>query len=129
MIDKIIAGVFNLMTGDATPEQAKFLKVFLWRAIVTFHMASAWGMLAFIGISGFTTAQETSALKDEVKQIKEASALQTRLGIVREIRIQASTMCSSPDMGIRNAIMNTIDRLREDYRSVTKETYPEVRCP
>lgn len=129
MLEKLFGVLFSLVTGDVTPEQRKLLLEVGWRCLVGFQMAAAWGLLTFIGISGFTQAQETAAIRQEVKQLKDASALQARLGIVREIRLQTDSMCSTPNMQIRGAIMNTIDKLREDYRSVTGEGYPEVRCP
>jgi hypothetical protein len=129
MMDKLLAGLWNMLTGDVTPEQGKFLRDFGWRFLVTFHMCSAWGLLTFMGISGFTQAQETAAIKAEVSRLKDASALQTRLGIMREIRIHTTSMCAATDVTRRFEILGTIDRLREDWRQLNGETYPEVRCP
>ncbi len=129
MFEKLFGGIVSMLAGDLTAEQRKFLSDFVWRCLVTFQIAAAWGMLGFLGISGFTKAQETAALRQEIHEQKQASVLQARLGIVREIRAQRDTMCSTSDQVIRNTIMNTIDRLREDYRAVTGESFAEVRCP
>jgi hypothetical protein len=115
--------IIKVLTFDLTDTELKFLRDFLWRAVVTFHMVYACGYLALLGVplQGFAQASE-------VAKYKEAVVLQARLGIVREIRLQTTAMCRSSDMEVRNALINTIDKLREDYRAITGEIYPEARC-
>lgn len=94
-----------------------------WRAMVSFHMLYACGYLAVLGVPLAGFAQKT-----DVDRLQQAVVLQARLGLVREIRLQTDIMCTTPDVSTRIALRNTIDRLREDYRSITGIEYPDPRC-
>jgi hypothetical protein len=123
--------ILKFLTGDVTPEQWKFLRAFIWRCTVAFHMAYACGYLVMIGVplQGFAQAQDVQAQGQELARVKEAGVLYARLGIVREIRFQTVALCINADPTMRLGILGTIDRLREDYRAITGTEYPEVRCP
>ena len=127
MMDKVI----KFLTLGMTDDQLKFLRDQAWRALVAFHMAYACGYLTLIGlpISGFAHESEMKDLRVELDGLKTSGVLQARLGIVREIRLQTTAMCSTADPSIRVAMLGTIDRLRDDYRVLTGVEYPEVRCP
>src|SRR5688572_16593597 len=107
------ADIVNFLTFDLTPEQAKFLRDFTWRCVVTLHMAYACGYLAVLGIPLYGFAQVP-----RVERLEQVVELQTRLGIVREIRAQTALMCASSGR-TREQIEETIDRLREDYKLVS----------
>lgn len=119
MVDWLI----KMVTADLTPQQARTLMAVSWRAIISFHMLYACGYLAALGIplDGF-------AQKADVESLKDAVTLQARIGIVREIRLQTDVYCTTADISTKAAVRNTIDRLRDDYRILTKEVYPEPRC-
>lgn len=90
---------------------------------MTFHMAYACGFLALAGLplTGF-------AERKDVDELRQAQFLATKLSLSRELRIQTTAFCNSTDVQAKNAILWTIDRLREDYFTLTKQTYPEPRC-
>lgn len=64
------SGIVSFFTFDMTPQQLKFTRDLLWRLMVTFHMAYAWGYLAWLGIHGFASAEEQKATQAQVAAIR-----------------------------------------------------------
>lgn len=67
--------LLKLFTGDATPEQKRFLVRMSFRFLLVFHIAWACGWLSFLGLSGFAQADTITDLKTEVASIKSSLAV------------------------------------------------------
>jgi hypothetical protein len=125
-----ISDFVSFLTFGLPADQMKSICEFSWRCIVAFHMAYACGLLASLGLplTGFAQKAELNEVKAEVARIDKALVLQARLGIIREIREHTVILCSTTDPRAKDTIQRTIDRLREDYRTLTKTEHPEPRC-
>lgn len=119
----MLKDIWALVTAGVTPDQMQAVMRVGWRALIAFHMAYACGFLPMVGLplQGF-------AMESKLEKIEDATVLQARLGIVREIRLTTAAMCETTDPRAREALQNTIDRLREDYRTITKAEFPQPMC-
>jgi hypothetical protein len=120
----MIEWMLKLVTGNLTPAEGRVLMAVGWRAVVSFHMLYACGYLATVGLPLTGFAQQR-----DLDEIKNITNLQLRLGLTREIRLQTNILCTSADAVAREGAQNMVDKLREDYRLLTGQNYPEQRCP
>lgn len=126
--DKDIS-VWRLLTFGATKAQIQGFVMISWRAVLMFHVFWVCGWLSVLGLNPpFASAKDAGVLEQQLMALKQASELSTKLNLVREIRLQTDVMCSQTDARAAAVIRTTIDRLREDYSTITKSTYPEPNC-
>ena len=101
-----------------------------WRATIVVHIAWVCGWLNPFGFPPpFASAGELTELKQTAEKLASANALSTRLALIRELRLQQEALCAAPNPRIREVVQGTIDRLREDYASLTNQIYPVQGCP
>ena len=106
------------------PRHIKLLLRVGWVLIVSIHIAWVCGWLVGIGAAApFARASDVSELKDNSK-------LMLTLQLQQELRAQKSAWCQIPDENVRTAIMNRIDQLRQNLRTVAKidDGVGEPRC-
>lgn len=116
---------FNLLAEGfgLSREQRRLVLRVLWVLGVSTHIAWVCGLLAVIGFpTPFARAQD-------VQQLERATLVSARINLQQELRAQTRLLCSL-DPVERPPVERTIDKLREEYRVVTKgEIYPEPHCP
>ncbi len=96
----------------------------LWVLVVSGHIAWVCGFLAPLGLAA------PFARADSVEDLTRTAALTARLQLTQELRVQTLYWCQAKELGQREAVEQTLDRLREEYRRVTKgEPAPEFKCP
>jgi hypothetical protein len=96
----------------------------LWVIAVSGHIAWICGFLTPLGLAA------PFARADAVEDLTRTAALTARLQLTQELRVQTLYWCQAKALGQREAVEQTLDRLREEYRRVTKgESAPEFKCP
>lgn len=95
----------------------------LWVLIVTTHILWVCGLLVPVGLSA------PFARADTVEELTRTASISARLQLTTELRVQTIYWCAAKDPTQKQGFEQTIDRLHEEYRRVTKgESPPTFRC-
>lgn len=119
-------GAFNILSlgmGLSRRQQQLIIRT-LWVLLVTTNTLWTWGLLTWLGLTAPFARAQTVA---DLQRIVSVSA---RLQLTQELRVQTLYWCGAKDDVQRNAVEQTLDRLREEYKHVTGgEAPPEFKCP
>jgi len=114
--------LLSLGMGLTRTQQQIVLRT-LWVLIVTTHIAWVCGFLAPLGLAA------PFARADAVEDLTRTAAVSARLQLTQELRTQTLYWCAAKELNQRTAVEQTLDRLRDEYRRITKgEAPPEFRC-
>ena len=115
-------GLLSLGMGLSRSQLALVVRVG-WVLMVSTHILWACGLLTSIGLAA------PFARADDVEGLKRTAEISVRLQLTNEIRVQTRIWCDAKEPSQRATIEQSLDRLREEYRQVTKgEQPPEYRC-
>ena len=130
MADENEISLWKILTVGLSKQQISGAIAVGWRATIVVHIAWVCGWLNPFGFPPpFASAGELTELKQTAEKLASANALSTRLALIRELRLQQEALCAAPNPRIREVVQGTIDRLREDYASLTNQIYPVQGCP
>lgn len=115
--------LFSLGMGLTRGQQRLIIRT-LWVLLVTTNMLWLWGFLAWAGLAApFARAQT-------VEELQHTVMISAKLQLTQELRVQTIYWCEAKDNGEKYAVEQTLDRLKDEYRRITRgETPPEFTCP